>query len=123
MAGSATFTIVASSTIISCARSTATSAAHRRRSPSREDNIVITAIWIITVSRVIHVAMAITIALAILIAYTMSPTMSPESPGSLVLAIRLSRLVYRRATEEVLGMRLKQFIALSTMAQTPNLSQ
>jgi DNA-binding MarR family transcriptional regulator len=71
----------------------------------------------------IHHATAITAALAILIAYTMSQTMSPESPGSLVLAIRLARLVYRRATEDVLGMRLKQFIALSTMAQTPDLSQ
>jgi DNA-binding MarR family transcriptional regulator len=49
--------------------------------------------------------------------------MSPESPGSLVLAIRLSRLVYRRATEDVLGMRLKQFIALTHLAQTPGVSQ
>jgi DNA-binding MarR family transcriptional regulator len=49
--------------------------------------------------------------------------MSPESPGSLVLAIRLSRLVYRLATEDVLGMRLKQFIALSTLAQTPGMGQ
>jgi DNA-binding MarR family transcriptional regulator len=49
--------------------------------------------------------------------------MSPESPGSLVLAIRLSRLVYRLATEDVLGMRLKQFIALSTLSQTPAMGQ
>jgi DNA-binding MarR family transcriptional regulator len=49
--------------------------------------------------------------------------MSPESPGSLVLAIRLSRLVYRLATEDVLGMRLKQFIALSTLSQTPGMGQ
>jgi DNA-binding MarR family transcriptional regulator len=49
--------------------------------------------------------------------------MSPESPGSLVLAIRLSRLVYRLATEDVLGMRLKQFLALSTLAHTPGMGQ
>jgi DNA-binding MarR family transcriptional regulator len=49
--------------------------------------------------------------------------MSPESPGSLVLAIRLSRLAYRLATEDVLGMRLKQFLALSTLSQTPGMSQ
>jgi DNA-binding MarR family transcriptional regulator len=49
--------------------------------------------------------------------------MSPESPGSLVLAIRLSRLVYRLATEDVLGMRLKQFLALSTLAHTAGMGQ
>jgi DNA-binding MarR family transcriptional regulator len=49
--------------------------------------------------------------------------MSPESPGSLVLAIRLSRLAYRLATEDVLGMRLKQFLALSTLSSTPGMSQ
>ncbi|HEY7619199.1 MAG TPA: MarR family winged helix-turn-helix transcriptional regulator [Solirubrobacteraceae bacterium] len=49
--------------------------------------------------------------------------MSSESPGALVLAIRLSRLVYRRATEDVLGMRLKQFIALTHLAHTPGVSQ
>jgi DNA-binding MarR family transcriptional regulator len=49
--------------------------------------------------------------------------MSPEAPGALVLAIRLSRLVYRRATEDVLGMRLKQFIALTHLANTPGVSQ
>jgi DNA-binding MarR family transcriptional regulator len=49
--------------------------------------------------------------------------MTPESPGSLVLVIRLSRLVYRRATEELLGMRLKQFIALTHLSNTPGVSQ
>src|SRR3954449_13605677 len=49
--------------------------------------------------------------------------MCPESPGSLPLVIRLARLVYRRATDDVLGMRLKQFIALSHLAYTPNVSQ
>jgi DNA-binding MarR family transcriptional regulator len=49
--------------------------------------------------------------------------MSPESPGSLALSIRLSRLTYRLATEEVLGMRLKQFLALSNLVQMPDMSQ
>ena len=49
--------------------------------------------------------------------------MHVESPGSLPLVIRLSRLVYRRATEDVLGMRLKQFIALTHLAHTPGVSQ
>ena len=46
--------------------------------------------------------------------------MAPEqTPGSLVLVIRLSRSIYRRATEDVLGMRLKQYISLNTLAKTP----
>jgi DNA-binding MarR family transcriptional regulator len=50
--------------------------------------------------------------------------MAPEhSPGSLVLVIRLSRSIYRRATEDVLGMRLKQYIALNHLAHTPGVGQ
>jgi DNA-binding MarR family transcriptional regulator len=50
--------------------------------------------------------------------------MTPEpSPGSLVLLTRLSRLVYRRATEEVLGMRLKQFVALNYLHHYPGVGQ
>jgi DNA-binding MarR family transcriptional regulator len=49
--------------------------------------------------------------------------MSPESPGALVLAIRLARMTYKLATEDVLGMRLKQFLALSNLAYTPGMSQ
>ena len=50
--------------------------------------------------------------------------MTPEpSPGSLVLLTRLSRLVYRRATEEVLGMRLKQFVALTSLHHYPGVGQ
>jgi DNA-binding MarR family transcriptional regulator len=50
--------------------------------------------------------------------------MTPEpSPGSLVLLTRLSRLVYRRATEDVLGMRLKQFVALNYLHHTPGVGQ
>jgi|SRR5215216_5712346 DNA-binding MarR family transcriptional regulator len=50
--------------------------------------------------------------------------MTPEpSPGSLVLLTRLSRLVYRRATEDVLGMRLKQYVALTYLQQMPGVGQ
>jgi DNA-binding MarR family transcriptional regulator len=38
-----------------------------------------------------------------------------SSAGSMVLLTRLSRLVYRHATEEALGMRLKQYAGLSTL--------
>jgi DNA-binding MarR family transcriptional regulator len=37
--------------------------------------------------------------------------------GSMSLITRLSRLVFRRATEEVLGMRLKQLIALDYLRE------
>ena len=40
-----------------------------------------------------------------------------------MLVIRLSRSIYRRATEDVLGMRLKQYIALNTLAMTPGMGQ
>jgi DNA-binding MarR family transcriptional regulator len=46
-----------------------------------------------------------------------------QSPGSLVLLIRLTRLVYRRATEDVLGIRLKQYMALNHLAHMPDVSQ
>jgi DNA-binding MarR family transcriptional regulator len=50
--------------------------------------------------------------------------MTPEpTPGSLVLLTRLSRLVYRRATEDVLGMRLKQFVALNYLHHMPGVGQ
>jgi DNA-binding MarR family transcriptional regulator len=50
--------------------------------------------------------------------------MTPEpTPGSLVLLTRLSRLVYRRATEDVLGMRLKQYVALTYLQHMPGVGQ
>jgi DNA-binding MarR family transcriptional regulator len=39
------------------------------------------------------------------------------SPGSIVLLTRLSRLVYKRATEDVLGMRLKAYVTLSNLRE------
>ena len=49
--------------------------------------------------------------------------MSAETPGALVLATRLSRVAYRHATEDILGMRLKQFAALAYLRQLPGVSQ
>lgn len=46
-----------------------------------------------------------------------------SDPGALVLMTRLSRLVYRRATEDVIGMRIKQFAALSYLRQLPGIGQ
>jgi DNA-binding MarR family transcriptional regulator len=37
------------------------------------------------------------------------------SPGSIVLLTRLSRLIYKRATEDVLGMRLKAYMTLTNL--------
>jgi DNA-binding MarR family transcriptional regulator len=36
-----------------------------------------------------------------------------ESPGATLLLTRLARAVYRRANEDVLGMKMKEFVALS----------
>jgi len=45
--------------------------------------------------------------------------MSTSSPGSIVLLTRLSRVIYRRATEDVLGMRLKAYMTLSSLRDGP----
>ncbi len=46
--------------------------------------------------------------------------MSATPPvGSIVLLTRLSRLIYRRATEDVLGMRLKAYMTLSSLRDGP----
>ena len=39
----------------------------------------------------------------------------PLPAGSLILLIRLTRRIYRRATEDVLGMRLKAYLLLSNL--------
>jgi DNA-binding MarR family transcriptional regulator len=46
-----------------------------------------------------------------------SATKLPPVAGSMNLLTRLSRLVYRRATENVIGVRLKQFIALDYLRE------
>jgi DNA-binding MarR family transcriptional regulator len=45
------------------------------------------------------------------------------APGSMLLLTRLSRVVYRRATESVLGMSLKEYLALTQLREQPNISQ
>jgi DNA-binding MarR family transcriptional regulator len=47
----------------------------------------------------------------------------PATPGSMVLLTRLSRVVYRRATEAVLGMRLKEYTSLVYLREHDCLSQ
>ena len=49
--------------------------------------------------------------------------MSTSSPGSIVLLTRLSRVIYRRATEDVLGMRLKAYMTLSNLREGPRSQQ
>ena len=44
---------------------------------------------------------------------------SAASPGSIVLLTRLSRLIYKRATEDVLGLRLKAYMTLSSLRDGP----
>jgi len=46
-----------------------------------------------------------------------------SATGSMNLLTRLSRLVYRRATEDVIGIRLKQFIALDYLNRQGGSSQ
>ena len=44
------------------------------------------------------------------------PTMETTSgSGSIVLLTRLARVVYRRSTEELLGIRLKELMALASL--------
>ena len=50
----------------------------------------------------------------------MAPT---PAPGSMVLLTRLARVVYRRAKESVLGMSLKEYMALSSLRDHKNVSQ
>jgi DNA-binding MarR family transcriptional regulator len=46
-----------------------------------------------------------------------------ESPGSTLLLTRLTRVVYRRANEDVLGMKMKEFVALSYLLHSPGIGQ
>jgi DNA-binding MarR family transcriptional regulator len=46
-----------------------------------------------------------------------------EGPGSTLLLTRLSRAVYRRANEQLLGMRMKEFVALSYLRHSPGIGQ
>ena len=44
-------------------------------------------------------------------------TKTPQTTGTMGLLSQLNRVVYRRATEEVLGIKLKQLIALEILAR------
>jgi DNA-binding MarR family transcriptional regulator len=46
-----------------------------------------------------------------------------HAPGSMVLLTRLAKVVYRRTSEERLGMRLRQFVALSFLNEHDGVSQ
>jgi DNA-binding MarR family transcriptional regulator len=48
----------------------------------------------------------------------MNPTTSPpQTTGTMGLLSQMNRVVYRRATEDVLGIKLKQLIALEILAR------
>lgn len=51
------------------------------------------------------------------------PMPSAAAPGSMVLLTRLSRVVYRRATEDVLGMTLKEYMALNNLREQKRMTQ
>ncbi|HEX7292595.1 MAG TPA: MarR family transcriptional regulator [Conexibacter sp.] len=46
-----------------------------------------------------------------------------HAPGAMVLLTRLAKVVYRRSGEELLGMRLRQFVALSFLSERDGASQ
>jgi DNA-binding MarR family transcriptional regulator len=48
---------------------------------------------------------------------------SAVAPGAMVLLTRLSREIYRRASEEVLGMNLKSYLALNNLREQQAMSQ
>jgi DNA-binding MarR family transcriptional regulator len=51
----------------------------------------------------------------------MNPTTAPtQAPGSIGLLTKLSKVVFRRATEETIGMRLKQLMALEQLRDNDN---
>ncbi len=50
-------------------------------------------------------------------------TAPARAKGSMNLLTRLSRVVYRRATEDVLGIRLKQFVTLDYLREQGGSSQ
>jgi DNA-binding MarR family transcriptional regulator len=49
--------------------------------------------------------------------------MPPATPGTMVLLTRLSREIYRRATEDVLGMSLKAYLALNNLREQQPMTQ
>jgi DNA-binding MarR family transcriptional regulator len=47
----------------------------------------------------------------------------PTAAGSMVLLTRLTRAIYRRSTEDVLGMRLKHYVTLARLRDYGDMSQ
>src|SRR5436305_3423222 len=77
------------------------SAIHRRRSP-----------WAATPRmRIVTVAWTIFMSRNVIGAGTLGPKMG--QPGTIVLLTRLAKAVHRRSSEELLGLRLRQFVLLS----------
>jgi DNA-binding MarR family transcriptional regulator len=48
---------------------------------------------------------------------------TPSGPGSIVLLTRLARVVYRRSSEDLLGIRLKHLMALAYLREHEEASQ
>src|SRR3954451_4874284 len=107
MDGSATFTIVASTTIINWPRQTTASATQRRREALSESWIV-TRLWTISRPGRIHKR-----------AIIRTDMSTSGELGSMVLLTRLSRLVYKAASEDALGMKLKAYVTLTTLRNGP----
>src|SRR3954470_7121562 len=107
MDGSATFTIVASTTIINWPRHTTASAIQRRRE-------ALCASWIVT--RPWTISLTMRIHKPAIIQTHMSTS---GELGSMVLLTRLSRLVYKAASEDALGMKLKAYVTLTTLRNGP----
>jgi DNA-binding MarR family transcriptional regulator len=52
------------------------------------------------------------------------PVVEPKTaPGTITLLTRLSKLVHRRTPEELLGMRLRQFVVLSYLSERQSVPQ
>lgn len=45
---------------------------------------------------------------------------APAGAGTMVLITRLARAIYRRSNEELLGIRLKQYVALDVLRDFPD---
>src|SRR6266851_108 len=79
----------------------------------------------IQLSRTIDVAMTLMTSVQSTDRATIDQTdMEPApAPGSMLLLTRLSRVVYRRASEAVLGMTLKEYMALTNLRDQTNVTQ
>src|SRR5918912_70329 len=111
MDGSATFTIVASTTIISWPRQTTKRAIQRRCEEVRE-RVIVTRSWTISLAMIVMQRAIIWTAMSI-----------PGEHGSMVLLTRLSRAVHRAAKEETLGMTFKQYATLASLRVPGSLPQ